>query len=64
MANQSLNEENTFTIRGIDRDKRGTVFCKTTSRCGGQATGYKIGRLLPVLLPDGELRDLCLSAKR
>lgn len=44
---------NIFTIRKVDRDKRGVVFCKTTSQCGGQATGYKIGRLLPVL-PTGK----------
>lgn len=43
-----------FTIHDIDRDKRGVVFCKTTSRCGGQATGYKIGRLLPVIVPSGK----------
>ncbi|KAK3724950.1 hypothetical protein QZH41_017156, partial [Actinostola sp. cb2023] len=49
---QVIKKGNIFTIHGIDRDKAGDVFCKTTSRCGGQATGYKIGRLVPVVLPN------------
>lgn len=45
---------NTFTIRGVDRDQAGNVYCKTTSSCGGQAEGYKIGRLVPVRRPKGK----------